>query len=296
MAYSLPPLTWLRAFEASARHLSFTAAARELNLTSTAVSHQVRSLEQALGYPLFERLARSLRLTEMGAAYVPDVRRAFEDLSATTAQLFGHAGATRLTVRAPVSFVMLRLAPRLPRFQARHPKIDIHLFSVIWADAVPDEAIDVDVRFGVGSWPGYEAEVLLREPSAVVCHRDQRIAGTPEAQLEALAARPLIHVFQHENHWAEVFRRFGRPLPAGLPGTRVDNSLAALTLVAAGAGSAIVLRSYAESAAARLPVALPFDFAVPVQQAHWLLTPLGRRAIKAESLLFRAWLMEELNS
>jgi LysR family glycine cleavage system transcriptional activator len=294
MAYSLPPLTWLRAFEASARHLSFTAAARELNLTSTAVSHQVRSLEQALGYPLFERLARSLRLTEMGAAYVPDVRRAFEDLSATTAQLFGQAGATRLTIRAPVSFVMLWLAPRLAGFQARHPKIDLHLFSVIWADAVPDEAIDVDIRFGLGSWPGYEAEVLLRQPSAVVCHCDQRLAGGAEQQLDVLAARPLIHVFQHENHWAEVFRRFGRALPGGPPGMRVDNSLAALTLVAAGAGSAIVLKSYAESATATLPVALPFDFELPVQQAHWLLTPIGRRAVKAESLLFRAWLFEEL--
>jgi len=296
MAYSLPPLNWLRAFEASARHLSFTAAARELNLTSTAVSHQVRSLEQALGYPLFERLARSLRLTEMGAAYVPDVRRAFEDLSATTAQLFGQAGATRLTVRAPVSFVMLWLAPRLARFQASHPKVELHLFSVIWADAVPDEAIDVDIRFGSGSWPGYRAERLSSGQSAVVCHRDQKIAGSPEQQLDALARRPLIHIFQHENHWAEVFRRFGRPLPPGQAGVRVDNSLAALELVAAGAGSAIVLRAWAEQATRTLPLALPFDFDVPLQQANWLLTPLAQRTVKPESVLFRTWLFEEMSS
>lgn len=294
MAYSLPPLNWLRAFEASARHLSFTAAARELNLTSTAVSHQVRSLEQELGYPLFERLARSLRLTEMGAAYLPDVRRAFEDLNAATAQLFGQAGATRLIVRAPVSFVMLWLAPRLGRFQARHPKIEVHLFSVIWADAVPDEAIDIDIRFGGGSWPGYQSELLLSEQSAVACHRDHRVAGTAEQQFDALARRPLIHVFQHENHWAEVFRRFGRTVPPGHPGVRVDNSLAALTLVAAGVGSAIVLRSYAETAAKTMPLALPFDFDVPLQQGNWLLTPLSQRAPKPESLLFRSWLFEEM--
>jgi LysR family glycine cleavage system transcriptional activator len=83
MAYGMPPLNWLRAFEASARHMSFAQAARDLNLTSTAVSHQVRSLEQHLGHALFGRLARGLRLTEMGAAFLPDVRRAFEDLSAT---------------------------------------------------------------------------------------------------------------------------------------------------------------------------------------------------------------------
>jgi LysR family glycine cleavage system transcriptional activator len=294
VAYSLPPLNWLKAFEASARHLSFTAAARELNLTSTAVSHQVRSLEQELGYPLFERLARSLRLTEMGAAYLPDVRRAFEDLSAATAQLFGQVGATRLIVRAPISFVMLWLAPRLARFQARHPKIEVHLFSVIWADAVPDEAIDIDIRFGGGSWPGYQAESLLSEQSAVVCHRDHRIEGTAEQQFDALARRPLIHVFQHENHWAEVFRRFGRTVAPGHAGVRVDNSLAALTLVASGVGSAIVLRSYGETAAKTMPLALPFDFDVPLQQANWLLTPNGQRAAKPESLLFRAWLFEEM--
>jgi len=296
MAYSLPPLNWLRAFEASARHLSFTAAARELNLTATAVSHQVRSLEQALGYPLFERLARSLRLTEMGAAYVPDVRRAFEDLSATTAQLFGPAGATRLTVRAPVSFVLLWLTPRLARFQARHPKIELHLFSVIWADAVPAEAIDVDIRFGGGSWPGHQAERLPGGPSVVVCHRDLRVEGTTEQQLDVLARGPLIHVFQHEYHWAEVFRRFGRPLPAGPASVRVDNSVAALTLAAGNGGSAIVLRSYAEEAVKTLPLALPFDFDVPLQQANWLLTPIGQRAAKPEALLFRNWLFEEMAS
>ncbi|NEU36714.1 LysR family transcriptional regulator, partial [bacterium LRH843] len=74
----LPPLNWIRAFEASARHSSFAAAARELNLTATAISHQIRSLEQQIGHPLFERRARSVRLTGMGASYLPEVRKALE--------------------------------------------------------------------------------------------------------------------------------------------------------------------------------------------------------------------------
>ncbi len=105
MTYRLPPLNWLRAFETSARHMSFAKAATDLNLTSTAISHQVRSLERHLGHALFERLARGLRLTEMGAAYLPDVRRTFENLSAATTKLFGQSGMTSITVRAPVSFV-----------------------------------------------------------------------------------------------------------------------------------------------------------------------------------------------
>ena len=102
--YDLPPLAWLRAFEASARHSSFTAAAQELNLTQAAVSHQVRSLEKHLGVMLFERLARTLRLTEMGTAYLPPLRRAFDELTAATSGLFGPIGKHTLVVRAPVSF------------------------------------------------------------------------------------------------------------------------------------------------------------------------------------------------
>src|SRR5215470_19470430 len=201
MAYGLPPLTWLRAFEASARHLSFAKAALDLNLTPTAVSHQVRSLERHLRHPLFERLPRGLRLTEMGSAYLPDVRRAFEDLSATTSKLFGQSKLTSITVRAPVSFVTLWLAPRLPQFQATYPGIEILIFSTIWADAQPDAAIDVDIRFGNGSWEGYEAERLWRQSSVVVCRRDVAQRGNDRKRLAEIARTRLIHVVGHESHW-----------------------------------------------------------------------------------------------
>jgi LysR family glycine cleavage system transcriptional activator len=92
MSYNLPPLNWLRAFEASARRISFTSAAKELNLTPAAVSYQVRSLEEHLGFPLFERLPRSLRLTDMGQAYMPSVQKTFAELSSTTTGLFGLKG------------------------------------------------------------------------------------------------------------------------------------------------------------------------------------------------------------
>lgn len=296
LSYRLPPLTWIRAFEASARHLSFTAAARELNLTATAVSHQVRSLEKQLGYPLFERLARSLRLTNMGAAYLPDVRRALEQLATTTAKLFGMGTATTLTVRAPVSFVTQFLAPRLADFRARHPKVDLQLFSLIWADALPDESTDVDVRFGNGQWPGYAAEIVRHEDSVVVVPQAMAAAfagGTIRDRLTAVASQPLIHVVGYEDHWPEAFRSQGLEPPRDHRSIRVDNSVAALSLAAAGLGSAIVLRSFAEAAAASLPLALPFDLALPVEQANYLLTPLEGGNRKAEALVFREWLLAQ---
>jgi LysR family transcriptional regulator, glycine cleavage system transcriptional activator len=293
MAYGLPPLNWLRAFEASARHLSFAKAAGDLNLTPTAVSHQVRSLERHLRHPLFERLPRGLRLTEMGAAYLPYVRRAFEDLSATTTKLFGQSEASSITVRAPVSFLTLWLAPRLPRFQLRYPGIDILFLSTIWADAQPDEAVDIDIRFGEGAWAGYEAEPLMHDDSVVICPRHVATRGNDKHRLAEIARGHLIHVVGHENHWAEAFRLVGLALPREVKGLRVDNSVTAVSMAAAGAGSTIVLRPFAERAQELMPLHQPFAFELPVEQAHYLLMPRERRTTRPEVLLFRSWLLEE---
>ena len=122
MPHNMPPLTWLRAFEASARHLSFTNAAAELNLTQAAISKQVKLLEHHLREPLFERLPRSLTLTKAGAAYLPKVHDAFERLSAGTAEVFGGRRLGILSVRAPVGYAITGSppgcrgsSPRIPR-------------------------------------------------------------------------------------------------------------------------------------------------------------------------------------
>ena len=292
MAHGLPPLNWLRAFEASARHLGFLRAAGELNLTATAVSHQVRSLERHLGHALFERLARGLRLTEMGAAYLPDVRRAFEDLSASTTKLFGQSGMTSITVRAPVSFSALWLAPRLQRFHDRYPGIELLILTATWAGAQPDEATDVDIRFGSGSWAGYSAERLRHDNSVVVCRRDLARHGGERRRLQEIADSRLVHVIGHESHWADAFRRVGLPAPLDRQAVRVDHSLAAVLVAAGTGGAAIVLRPFAERAVEMLPLHLPFKFQLPVEQAHYLLTPTGRTS-RPEALLFKEWLMAE---
>lgn len=295
MTYRLPPLGWIRSFEASARLSSFTAAAQELNLSATAVSHQIRSLEKFLKYPLFERLPRSVRLTGMGAAYLPEVRHALEQLSATTAKLFGMESGITVTVRAPLSFVSLFLGPRLRGFQATYPSISIQLFSLLWADALPDESTDIDIRFGAGAWLGYDVEPLIREQSVVVVPVAlKNLARHRPASLFAeLSKQSLIHIVGYENHWAESFRLLGMQPPSEKRSIRVDNSLAALMLAANGLGAAIVLKFYADAAAGLLPVTVPASFTLPVESAHYLLTPQSRQPVRPEILLFRAWLLEE---
>lgn len=288
----LPPLGWLRAFEASARLGSFTAAACELNLTQAAVSHHVRSLERRLGVTLFVRLPRALRLTEIGAAYLPPVRQCFDQLSAATAGLFGPTGRRSLVVRAPVSFAALWLAPRLPDFAAAHPGVALRITSAVWEQAAPDAPSDIDIRFGAGPWPGRQAELLVNWGAVAVCRRDLAPSGDAPRRIEALSRSALIHVAGYEDLWRRLLQPHGVTLQP-FRGINVDTSLAALELAAAGHGPAIVLEGFARPyvASGRLTVAT--EDLLPVEQAHFLLSPEGAGRPAPEATVFRNWLKRQ---
>ncbi len=291
--YHLPPLPWLRAFEAAARHSSFTAAAEELNLTQAAVSHQVRSLEKHLGVTLFERLPRSLRLTEMGAAYLPPLRRSFGELAAATSGLFGSSSKRTLTIRAPVSFVGLWLSQRIKSFIELYPDMSVRILSVVWSHTEPDEATDIDIRFGDGIWPGYTAYLLLQSSSIAVCHPDLLPQMSTREGIEQVIRRmPLIHVTGYENLW----HRFLKPLgidPPNNEGLNTDTSITALEFAAAGVGPAALLSCFAEDAlkTGRLVRCLPGT--ASIEQGHYLLTTEGRRRPNPDAVKFRQWLLDE---
>jgi len=288
MSYHLPPLPWLRAFEAAARRGSFAAAANELGLTSAAVSYQVRALEQRLGYPLFERLARGLRVTDMGKAYLIPVRKAFGELSISTLSIFGPEGETTLNIRVPVSFAVLWLAPRLSAFATAHPGFRIRLFSAIWADALPADKTDVDIRFGHGNWPGFSAQLLVNDPIVLVTAPDSKIAGPRD-----IGPAQLIQIMGVESDWLRLFDSADLALPAA--GVTVDTSLAALELVASGHGAALVLARFARAYEAGGRVRRVPGIELPQEQSHYLLTPNSLDAPRAEALLFGDWLRRQLH-
>lgn len=290
--YDLPPLPWLRAFEAAARHTSFTSAALELNLTQAAVSHQVRCLEKHLGVALFERLPRKLRLTEIGSAYLPPVRQSFDELAAATAGLFGPIGRRTLAVRAPVSFLSIWLAPRLSRFCALYPQVGIRLTSAVWAYAAVDEMTDVDIRFGDGSWPGYRAELIDASDAIPVCRADLLPAGTPAERLAAVAAGRLIHVTGYEDQWQRLFAPHGIATEP-FRDLNVDTSIAALELAAGGYGAAVVLRIFADRYIADGRLVPIVADSVSVRQSHYVLVAEGSVRQPPEVMLFRSWLMDE---
>lgn len=292
MCYNLPPLNWVRAFEAAARAGSFTAAAEELSLTSAAVSHQVRSLEQHLGFQLFERLPRSLRLTDMGQAYLPSVRRAFDELSTTTYGLFGVKGGQSITIRSNTAFATLWLVPRLSMFSKLHPEIDIRLLTSLWVDSLASEESDLDISFGDGRWPGFIVELLKNEDSIAVCSPEvsERIAQMDD--LSELQQLRFIHTIGREGRWEEFLAKMDLQLNIDL-GIKVDTSLNALEMAASGMGLALVQESYASAYFADGRLVKPFEHGLPNDESHYLLLPEGQKRPKPEVLMFRDWLLAE---
>ena len=214
--YALPPLKWLMAFEASARHLSFTAAADELGLTQAAVSYQIRMLETQLGFPLFERRPRQLRLTDMGHAYLPAVRRAFDSLLSSTAALFGQMGQRPVTIRVAISFAVLCLAPRLEEFRTLYPGVKLRVWSSIWANATEPAQADFDIRFGDGKWSGYESTRLADEEAVLVC---SPALPTPPRSTEDVARIPAsrrISIAGQEELWERASGGGTRGVSTGL--------------------------------------------------------------------------------
>src|ERR1700722_8275026 len=154
MTGRLPSLNGLRAFEAAARHLSFTAAAAELNVTQTAISHQIRRLEAQLGIRLFVRRHRALALTREAEGYLPAVRTAFEDLRQATARLRRPERDGLLVVSTMASLAAKWLVTRVAAFQEAHPEIEVRMSTSPHLVDFRREAVDMAVRYGHGHWAG----------------------------------------------------------------------------------------------------------------------------------------------
>ncbi|MEO5736031.1 MAG: LysR family transcriptional regulator, partial [Variovorax sp.] len=214
------PLNALRAFEVSARHLSFTRAAEELNVTQTAVSQHVRNLEDRMGVPLFRRLPRGLALTDEGAALLPALAESFDRIEALLGQ-FG-AGRSRevLTVGAVGTFAVGWLMPRLREFQQTHPFVDLRLLTNNNRVDLAGEGLDFAIRFGDGAWHGTDAELLFAAPLCPLCAPD--IAARLRRP-EDLAGQVLLRSYRSDE-WSAWFAAAGTACPI-LRGAVFDSSL-----------------------------------------------------------------------
>ena len=294
MGQKLPPLAWLRAFESAARHLSFTHAAGELNLTQAAISKQVKLLEHYLREPLFHRRPRSLVLTKVGAAYLPKVRDAFDRLAAGTQEVFGNRRSEVLTLRAAAGFAVNWIAPRLPHFFEQHPKTPIRIVSSIWNEEFDKERFDLDIRYGNGKWPGFASHRLTWECLEPLCAPDLARGNNALKSPDDLANHRLLHVMGYEEGWAIWLGAAGaRSVDAGR-GIQVDNSLLAFEIAATGAGVALGRTSLIGPDLGSGRLVRPFAQPVAIREAFHLIEP-GDGASHPDAHILRDWLVSQAN-
>ncbi|HPD92332.1 MAG TPA: LysR substrate-binding domain-containing protein [Pararhodobacter sp.] len=270
MTLDLPPLTWLRAFEASARTLSFTHAAAELGITQAAVSKHVKSLEHHLRQPLFLRQPRGLALTKSGAAYLPKVQDALQRLAIGTREVFGQRRNNALTIRCTVSFAVNWLAPRLRDYLDRHPGQSVRLLSSVWNDAPEAQGFDLDIQYGTGNWPGFNSHRLTWETITPLCAPNCPIQTPAD-----LRHHRLLHVLGYHEGWGIWLKAAGATGVDSGSGLHLDTSLAAFELAAQGAGVALGRKSLAAHALASGRLIAPFDLATPIDEAFHLIVPAG---------------------
>src|SRR5438093_10442783 len=176
----LPPLGALRAFEAAARHMSFSRAAAELHVTPAAVSHQIHALEQDLGVKLFHRMNRSIELTASAQVLLPGLSEAFAGIQSSVGRLRAHNDTGTLTVTASPSFAAKWLVLRLHRFQEQCPQIDVRISATDDVVDLSKGDFDIAIRYGAGNYPGLAIELLLKHELFTACIPQLPAAGPPQ--------------------------------------------------------------------------------------------------------------------
>ncbi|MGF6761620.1 LysR family glycine cleavage system transcriptional activator [Paraburkholderia sp. GAS33] len=293
MAGKLPSLNGLKVFECAARHMSFTKAASELNVTQTAISHQVRRLEDELGIRLFHRFKERLELTASGQAYLQGVSLAFDQLRFSTEQLLEGCNNNTLTISTLATFASKWLLPRLGSFRLEHPEIDIRVSaSTDLVDFVVGGA-DTAIRYGSGEWKGLRADWLMADEIFPVCSPKLLTGKHPLTSIDNLAHHTLLQVSGvTSNDWSIWLEAAGLPANlAGGPRLTFDLALMAMQTAADGQGVCIGRRAYVEDDLRAGRLVAPFGKSVTTDRAFYLVSPRDL-ANCAKVVALRSWLTD----
>jgi LysR family glycine cleavage system transcriptional activator len=289
---NLPPLGAVRVFEAAARHENFTAAAAELGMTQSAVSYQVRLLEERAGQPLFRREKKRVILTDAGRRVAGDLTRALDAIDESFAQL-RRDDATTLTVSATRTFANAWLAWRLGGYQMANPDMAVRMTA---EDALTDfarDAADVAIRSGLGPWPGVQADLLFRVSFTPMCSPVFLAAQGGTLKPADLLTLPLIG--SDDPWWVYWLREAGVEItePPGRGGIRLDSQASEGHAAMAGQGVAMLTPFFWRNDIADGRLVQPFEQLSTRGYGYWLVVPEHRRNVP-KIRRFRDWLIGEI--
>ncbi len=287
----LPPLDALRVFDAAARRLSFAAAAAELHLTASAVSHRIKALEAQLGLVLFERLTRKVRLTPAGRAYAAAVADAIAILREATRRLAAEANRP-LTASVTPLFGARWLLPRLARFEAAHPGLTVRLISTTRMADFATDGVDCAVRFGKGAWPGLTAHRLMSLDYVPVCAPALARQGRLKSPND-LKRFTLLHAEATSEAWRMWLLAAGAVGVDPESGQTLSDTTAVIQAAIDGNGIAISDRKFIARELKQRRLVTPFSIDMPSGGAFYFVYPEGRAGDRRIAA-FRDWVLKEL--
>jgi LysR family glycine cleavage system transcriptional activator len=285
----LPPLETLRVFEVACRHGSYSEAARELHVTHSAVSQRIRQLERDLGLTLFERQGNRMVPTSGGLRLQAGVKNAFSELGAALGSIKTHRTDAEITVSLLPVMAARWLVPRLPRFKARFPRINLHIKSGQSLANFKSDGVDIAIRFGTGDWKGLRAIKLLNEEFFPVCSpslNDGRLPKDPASML----SQPLL--IDRNLSWHAWFRSAGLKLDRDIAGHSFTDTNALMEAAVTGQGIALGRLSFTRSDILAGKLVRLSEQSLRVSYCHYAVYPISSESNLA-LVAFRDWLIEE---
>jgi len=288
----LPSLNALRVFAVAARHLNLAAAASELFVTPSALSHQIRNLEQQLGVTLFHRTRQGLRLTQEGEVILPGIREAFDLIGSTLSMLHVPKADNILHVSMLSTFAMRWFIPRLFRFQQRHPDIEVRISTSIELADLERGDIDCAIRSGRGNWTGTEADRLFAEHFTPVCSPSLLDGEIPLNNPADLEDHTLLHAKLRPDDWRIWLIAAGLPNLESRQIQMFETRNFAIAAAIRGLGVAIIDPALITEELKDGRLVQPFPQTLPTESAYYFACP-DREDDKPALALFRQWLIDE---
>ncbi|GMM94526.1 LysR family transcriptional regulator [Qipengyuania sp. MTN3-11] len=283
------PLNGLRAFEAVARHLSFTHAATELHVTPAALSHQVRGLEERLGVQLFRRLPRGLSLTDEGVALLPVLSEGFDRIAVLIEHLTGERAGEVVTVGVVGTFAVAWLFPRLDAFARTHPGIELRISTNNNRVDLAEEGLDCAIRFGSGAWNSTNAVHLLAPPFTPLCA--PAVAERLHAPVDVLSER-LLRSYRVAD-WSIWFESVGIEAPT-IGGPMFDSARLMVDAAVAGFGVALAPAAMFREQLSSGILVQPYDETVML--GAYYITWLKSQPLTGATKTFADWLVRETSA
>ena len=284
----------LLAFEAAARHESFTHAARELFLTESAVSRQIASLESNLGVRLFVRSKQRVVLTRAGRLYGTQVRRTLEHLDRDTLSIIAHgSGGGSLELAVLPTFASQWLIPRMKDFYARSPDVRVNMSARTETFPFEQSHFEAAIHYGQPTWPGTSSDYLFGEEVVPVC--SPALIAKPVKKAHGLLAYPLLHSTTRPDAWTRWFAGLGVEDNRTMQGMRYELHTMLISAAAAELGIALVPKFFVEGRLEQLGVVIPFEATAVVDSAYYLVYPTELSHGKPLER-FRTWLLEQASA